>query len=205
MYKVFFNDRIIFLTAQYQKQLKDSPDCVYHYSDKKDLMLMIDKFENNKDLKKLYIFYKDLKELQLVFKSCFNVIEAAGGLVKNKNQQLLIIKRHNKWDLPKGKVKKGEDYKKCAIREVTEECGIHNLKIVDFIQHTYHSYRQDNNRILKKTYWYEMYYDGSEPLIPQKEEDITEVKWLAPSEIHTIFDNTYLSVIDVLNFALRDI
>jgi len=43
---------------------------------------------------------------------------------------MLFIYRFNKWDLPKGKLDNGESVSECAIREVEEECGIANLKIV---------------------------------------------------------------------------
>ena len=42
---------------------------------------------------------------------------------------MLFIYRFNKWDLPKGKLNKGEKKQDCAIREVEEECGICNLQI----------------------------------------------------------------------------
>ena len=53
-------------------------------------------------------------------------IIAAGGLVTNENNELLMIFRRGKWDLPKGKLDKGETIEECAIREVEEETGIGN-------------------------------------------------------------------------------
>ena len=58
------------------------------------------------------------------------LIEAAGGLVYNLDNQLLMIFRNGKWDLPKGKLNPGEIIRQCAIREVKEECGINNLTII---------------------------------------------------------------------------
>jgi hypothetical protein len=42
----------------------------------------------------------------------FNIIEAAGGVVENPNNQVLMIFRLGKWDLPKGKVDTGETFRK---------------------------------------------------------------------------------------------
>ena len=56
------------------------------------------------------------------FCSKHTLIEAAGGLVYNIENQLLMIFRNNKWDLPKGKLEVGENIQECAIREVEEEC-----------------------------------------------------------------------------------
>ena len=59
----------------------------------------------------------------------YMLIEAAGGLVYNAKDQLLMIFRNGKWDLPKGKLEVGENIEQCAMREVEEECGISGLTI----------------------------------------------------------------------------
>ena len=46
---------------------------------------------------------------------------AAGGLVFNAHEELLMIERWDRWDLPKGKVEKGESLPDAAWREVEEE------------------------------------------------------------------------------------
>ena len=57
-----------------------------------------------------------------------SVIQAAGGVLWKKDggqKKLAIVHRHkhNDWSLPKGKVDKGESWKKTALREVLEETG----------------------------------------------------------------------------------
>ena len=64
------------------------------------------------------------------FCSKLTLIKAAGGLVYNQENKLLMIFRNGKWDLPKGKLEEGESIENCAIREVEEECGISNLQII---------------------------------------------------------------------------
>ena len=73
------------------------------------------KIDPNK--KKIYLF------------KMFPLVQAAGGLVENKNKQFLFIYRNNKWDLPKGKIEKKEKISNAAMREVMEETGVKNLKI----------------------------------------------------------------------------
>ena len=51
-------------------------------------------------------------------------IVAAGGIVKNEEGKTLIIFRRGFWDLPKGKVEKGEKIINAAQREVEEETGV---------------------------------------------------------------------------------
>jgi len=58
------------------------------------------------------------------------VVPASGGLVwrdGGEGRELIVIhrRRHNDWTLPKGKVKPGESWLQCAIREVLEETGYH--------------------------------------------------------------------------------
>ena len=57
------------------------------------------------------------------------IILAGGGVVTNEHGDLLMIFRRGKWDLPKGKLDKGETIEACALREVTEETGVQNLTL----------------------------------------------------------------------------
>lgn len=132
------------------------------------------------------------------FFSEFKFIEAAGGIVINENKEALFIKRNGVWDLPKGKIEKKESPEEAAVREIEEECGIKNPMIKKHLINTYHTYNLYGNYWLKKTYWYLLSYDGDDILIPQKEEGISNVKWLKNSDFDIIKQNTYGSIIDVL-------
>ena len=90
------------------------------------------------------------------FCSKYKVIEAAGGLVFNEKNKILMIFRNGKWDLPKGKIELGESIEDAAIREVEEECGIDNLKIDNKLINTYHTYNLNGFNILKKT-WFRLH------------------------------------------------
>lgn len=126
------------------------------------------------------------------------VIEAAGGLVKNGKKDFLFIFRNGKWDLPKGKLEKGEKPKEGAVREVEEECGIAIDKCGKKIVNTYHVYTVKGEVVLKKTYWYKMKYKGKGKLVPQIEEGITDVRWMGKNDIKLVAGNTFPSIMDVL-------
>ncbi|MCB9251411.1 MAG: NUDIX domain-containing protein [Flavobacteriales bacterium] len=111
-------------------------------------------------------------------KSYFGNIKAAGGLVQNQKNEILLIRRLGVWDLPKGKLEKDETKRKGAAREVEEECGISKVKVLNKINTTYHVYRAKNRWMLKTTYWFVMNYAGDETPVPQKEENIEEVRWI---------------------------
>jgi len=141
------------------------------------------------------------------FNRLFNkhaLIIAGGGLVR-KDHELLFIKRFGKWDIPKGKLEKLETPEQGAIREVEEECGITNIEIERPISTTYHTYTEKNKLILKKTYWFLMNYYGDTLPIAQTEEGITKVKWFSNKKLHKIRNNTYESILEVLDEYLKTI
>ena len=159
------------------------------------------------------VFYKNLKNSKkknyllltknpsAVFKKIKNqltIIKAAGGLVTNAKGEFLFIFRNKKWDLPKGKVDKGEKVKDAAVREVEEECGVKIDKRNDRHCKTYHVYEMGGELILKRTSWYGMSVKGNPKLVPQLEEGIAEAVWIAPQEIKAKIKNTYALITDVL-------
>jgi 8-oxo-dGTP pyrophosphatase MutT (NUDIX family) len=136
-----------------------------------------------------------------IFREQFEWIEAAGGLVENEKGEWLFIFRREKWDLPKGKLDDGESIDACAIREVEEETGLHHVKIVGDLGKTWHAYHEHGKFCLKQSAWYKMKVTGNQNLVPQTEEDITSIKWLAPGQLDEVMQNTYPSIKEVLNRA----
>ena len=143
-------------------------------------------------------------ELKSFFKH-FNKLKTAGGLVYHpKSQTYLWMKRLGFWDLPKGKIEAGESSKEAAIREIREECGLTGeLHLKHRICSTYHVYEFKNKSILKKNNWYFLEYDGDPNTIPQKEEQITEVRWLDRLAMQDCLKNTYPSIMEVIQHAFE--
>ena len=127
------------------------------------------------------------------------LIEAAGGVVYNNKDQLLMIFRDKKWDLPKGKLEPNENIRECAIREVQEECGILGLSILNSLQDTYHTYELNGKKILKRTYWFTMSSDFKGNLVPQAEEGITEVIWVDKENVVEKLNNSFGNIRELLN------
>jgi len=198
MYKVFFENRIVYLTDDFAKAFKLNYGLFYKFYDLQELKQLVLLFGYLNKIKKLFIFHKDVEYLFLKFSSLFKVVEAAGGVIRSETGKVLVINRRGKWDLPKGKIDDDETPEQTAVREISEECGLHNLQLKDLITTTYHSYLLNGEPILKKVYWYDVVYKGNEKEIkPQTEEDISEVLWLMPDDTTIILGNTYLSIIDV--------
>lgn len=124
-------------------------------------------------------------------------VQAAGGLVRNHNNQLLFIFRNRKWDLPKGHREVGEEIDQTALREVREECGLNDLEIVSQLGITYHTYYMNGRHELKETHWYNMKTSEME-LIAQKEEGIEKAEWIGKDKIDEVVKDCFLSLRDLL-------
>lgn len=134
----------------------------------------------------------------VAFSKEMTTVEAAGGLVLNEKGDVLMIFRRGSWDLPKGKIDPGESVEAAAIREVEEETGLSQLEVKLKLQVTYHTYKIDNEFIIKPTHWFKMLLKGSQSLVPQTEEDITQICWMGKEEVTSIIDRTYSSIKELL-------
>jgi len=126
------------------------------------------------------------------------LIRAGGGLVENEKGEILFMFRRGKWDLPKGKLDPGETLETCALREVEEETGLSKLELIKFLLVTEHEYEERGLSILKETHWYLIKADASQKLVPQTEEDISELKWVGEGNFTTVIRNTYPGILEVL-------
>jgi 8-oxo-dGTP pyrophosphatase MutT (NUDIX family) len=168
-----------------------------------DQFLLFLKQHKLKKLEEITFKVDDYEDVVLDIKKDYTIIKAAGGLVLNEGE-VLMIWRLKKWDLPKGKLDKGEKPKQAALREVEEECNI-KVKVGKKICHTWHTYKQNGRRILKKTYWYRMYCIDDSEMKPQLSENIEDIKWMNEVEIKEAFYNTYPSIRDVFrHYSLMD-
>ncbi len=143
-------------------------------------------------------FHSDIETLKQAFFKKFTLVTAAGGLVQNEKKEYLLIYRKGKWDLPKGKLDKGEKLEDCAVREVEEETGLKEVKLIKPLCVTYHTYHEGARFILKDSHWYTMKVKGPQQLVPQIAEEIHEIRWVKKTELAEYVKDSYPSVADVL-------
>ncbi|MBE99558.1 NUDIX domain-containing protein [Flavobacterium coralii] len=189
MYKVFVNDKPLFLTNRVEKET----DFQMFLLESVDIEQLIIKMFNNQ-VNKAFLYYPDEKAILKKMKEKIPVVKAGGGLVYNDRGEVLFIFRNGKWDLPKGGTEKGEDMEQTAMREVEEETGVKNLKIVKKLQKTYHIFKRNGQYKLKVTYWYEMKTSYTGKLQGQADEGIEKVVWLKPDEIKEVLANSYENI-----------
>lgn len=141
------------------------------------------------------------------FQAVHTFVLAAGGAVTDEHGRLLVIHRLGLWDLPKGKVEPEEAIEEAAVREVREECGLVDVRLVDALCSTWHTYERKGRAHLKRTDWFLMRASADEPLVAQSEEDIDAVEWADPAAVARIRSATYPSLLPVINAweqAVRD-
>lgn len=152
-------------------------------------------FFNKQKVKKLdsiTFLVPNIEQAKEFVKRQYLVIEAAGGIV-SKEKKLLMIYRLKKWDLPKGKIEKGETPEVGALREVEEECQV-KARLLEEVCHTWHTYTRNKKKYLKKTYWYAMECLDDSQMKAQEEENIEDVKWMTELEVNQMLYESYFSI-----------
>lgn len=189
MYEVFVNEHRIILTNKIEKET----DFKLFLMETVDIVDVIHQLNKGK-IKCAHIYYEDEKVLMKKFLKKIPLVIAAGGLVKNKEDEILFIFRNSKWDLPKGKVDKGETIKDAAIREVEEETGVKKLKIDSLLKKTYHIFKRNGTYKLKETHWFLMTSKYKGTLVPQCNENIELAEWRPASDIPKLMENSYENI-----------
>lgn len=125
----------------------------------------------------------------------FTPIEAAGGVVVNGRGEWLMIRRNNRWDLPKGHVEAGESFDRCAEREIEEETGV-KAAVLRPLCDTWHAYffPKTQRWELKRTHWYLLRSTERGELKPQTEEGIVEVAWCTPNDVEHYLKESYPTI-----------
>lgn len=204
--KIYFGDKPLFLC----NAIDETIEPYVHHDD----AVFIDELDahtvksmiHEMQLEKIHagvFLHADLEALKKAFFKKFTLIQAAGGLVYNEEKQVLLIHRRGKWDLPKGKLDKGETLEACAVREVEEETGLQEVALISPLMITWHTYHEGTKFILKESHWYTMRVNGVPPLVPQAEEDILQALWVGTNELSKYIPEAFPSVKDVLEAGLH--
>ncbi len=113
------------------------------------------------------------------------------GIIKNRAGEILIVKRHPKsrtdpemWELPGGKVEKGEHFADALIREIKEETNL-DVSVGDFAEAVQNDYMH------KRTVQLMMYLENVEGEVKISEEH-TDWMWIDLDEIRRLEISTSL-------------
>jgi 8-oxo-dGTP pyrophosphatase MutT (NUDIX family) len=201
MYKIYINETPLLLlepgTAEMEHYNGTNSLIMKATGKQKQFFQIIDSLEKAQRFDAVILHGDNPQGLFEAFSSLFKILEAAGGIVQNAHGDILFIYRRGYWDLPKGKIDKGETPQEAAVREVEEETGLGDVQLGQFIGTTWHTYRTPKNRILKKTYWYFMEAKDTN-LTLQSEEDIEDAAWSQPTTFFKKKKPVYKSILDIL-------
>ncbi|HEY0354771.1 MAG TPA: NUDIX domain-containing protein [Flavisolibacter sp.] len=208
MYKIYFNNKPLYLVSELNAELEE----YLHHED----TVFIDDFNQHTVKAMIHemeapqihagVFkYDDVEALMKAFRKKLVVVQAAGGLVHTPTNEILLIHRRGKWDLPKGKLDPDEDLAVCAEREIKEETGLQKLKLEKPLLVTYHTYHEFGKHILKESHWFLFHSEKQASFLPQVEEDIDRCEWVGTDQLATYMENTHASVLDVVNAGLKEL
>ena len=205
MYKIFQENKALVFPKIDGNTLNF--DATPQESDRYDADLLcnfLPEWINDRDPGDTFIHEISENAVALALNETFRMAPAAGGIVM-KDDKFVSIVRKGIPDLPKGHIEKGETPEAAALREVEEETGIGNLKIVKALPITWHCYVEHEEWTLKPTYWYLMSTSEAIQPKPQTEEGITEIKLTGNEAIEDFLRNTYRSTSEILGKELRQI
>ena len=205
MYKIFQENKALVFPKIEGDSLKF--DATPQESDRYDAELLCDflpEWLDDHDPGDTFIHEVGENAVVQALKETFRMAPAAGGIVM-KDGKFVSIVRKGIPDLPKGHVEQGETPEEAALREVEEETGIGNLKIVKALPTTWHCYLEHEEWTLKPTYWYLMSTIEDIQPKPQTEEGITEINLIGNEEIEDFLKNTFRSISEILGKDLRQI
>lgn len=110
----------------------------------------------------------------------------AGGVIFRRNQKneveiLLIQDSKDRWTIPKGHIEEGETAQETAKREIGEEAGLHDVKIIGWLGKINFRYRRINKLVLMTTQVFLVKALGDTDAI-QKEDWMNGIKWFSFSD-----------------------
>jgi 8-oxo-dGTP pyrophosphatase MutT (NUDIX family) len=206
MYKIYFNNKPLLIAKEKTPSIEE----YLHHEE----TVFIDEF--NLHTVKAMIHEMEAPQIQTgvflhqdpdavlnAFKKKLVTIVAAGGMVHTSKNEVLLIHRRGKWDLPKGKLDDKEELVDCAYREIKEETGLQQLQYEHPIITTYHTYHEHGKHILKESHWFLFSSPGQKEFVPQLEEDIDKCIWVPIKQLPAYMENTHASIIDVINAGLK--
>jgi ADP-ribose pyrophosphatase YjhB (NUDIX family) len=111
----------------------------------------------------------------------------AGGIVFRRNEKsgeleiLLVQDAKDRWTIPKGHVEEGETTQETALREIQEETGLLEIKVMSWLGKTNFRYRRENSLILMVTHVY-LAKSLNQTEVPRREDWMNGIKWFPANQ-----------------------
>ncbi|HET9850543.1 MAG TPA: NUDIX domain-containing protein [Candidatus Saccharimonadales bacterium] len=109
----------------------------------------------------------------------------AGGIIFRRGKAgveiLLIADSKHRWTIPKGHIEEGETPRQTAQREIEEETGLAEMKMMDWLGKINFRYRRDNTLVLMTTEIFLVEARGDTNKI-KPQEWMADIAWLAAKD-----------------------
>jgi ADP-ribose pyrophosphatase YjhB (NUDIX family) len=111
----------------------------------------------------------------------------SGGIVFRRDEKtskveiLLIQDAKNRWTIPKGHVEEGEEPRQTAEREIREETGLQEMKVMNWLGKVNFRYRRSHTLVLMTMHIYLVEGKGDTNKL-QGEDWLTDIKWMPSAE-----------------------
>ncbi len=133
----------------------------------------------------------------------------AGGVVYRRSPKdsaqieiLLIQDSKGRWTIPKGHIEEGETARLAAEREISEETGLKNMKVLNWLGKINFRYRRADSLVLMTTEIFLIRAEGDTHSV-RPEEWMTNIRWFsAPEALDKI---EYEDIGKLILLALKDI
>lgn len=111
----------------------------------------------------------------------------SGGIVFRRNAKtnqleiLLIQDAKNRWTIPKGHVEPNEEPRETAEREIQEETGLQEMKVMNWLGKVNFRYRRNHTLVLMTMHIYLVQAKGNTNEL-NPEDWLTDIKWLSAND-----------------------
>jgi 8-oxo-dGTP pyrophosphatase MutT (NUDIX family) len=200
MYKVFINDKPLLITSPANNISEVGNTVLVQYENENTFKKIVAELHLNEKTAGAIVISIDVENAWSVFCSAYRIVHAAGGIVLNPQNEYLLILRYGKWDLPKGKIEKGENHEAAALREIEEETGVKGGVIIHPLPATFHTHKMMEKNILKQTHWYLIHAPAQE-LSPQAEEAIEKAIWCSREDFFEKINTSYKALREMVSNA----